>query len=151
MVACGETPERADALVGPTTGARLMVMTARELEELRRAMQARARDILLRSHVYVETQRANLGVRTDLEDIGEPALRDEALATWSDPEERDRQVLVAIREAFDRMRDGTYGACIDRGDPIGIERLRSLPRAPRCAEDRERAEAALGRDVSPTL
>ena len=126
-------------------------MKASELEELRRAMDTRAKEILIQSRIEVKEAQAAPEVRTDVNDVGDASLRDEELATRADLDERDRQVLVAIREALARMEEGTYGTCVDCGDAIDLARLRAIPWTPRCTEDQERAERAWGRDPSPTL
>jgi RNA polymerase-binding protein DksA len=129
-------------------------MTPRDREELRRALQQRASAILARTHDKMAEAAEMPAVRTEVEDIGDESLRDAALATRADLDERDRTLLVLIREAFERMRDGSYGACVECGAEIPVARLRALPWAARCAEDQERVEneqRAAGRDPSPTL
>lgn len=41
--------------------------------------------------------------------------------------------LDEICAALSRIRDGSYGICIDCGDPIDLQRLAAMPEAPRCA------------------
>ena len=41
--------------------------------------------------------------------------------------------LDLIRAALRRIEDGTYGECIDCGDPIDLRRLAALPTAAYCA------------------
>lgn len=48
------------------------------------------------------------------------------------------QVLAALA----RLDAGTYGTCIDCGQPIGAARLEVRPEAARCIVDQEKAEAA---------
>jgi len=53
------------------------------------------------------------------------------------------QHLASLREverALDRMRQGTYGVCVDCGNPISYARLHAYPTAQRCREDQERFE-----------
>ncbi|RFA30517.1 hypothetical protein CAI21_05575 [Alkalilimnicola ehrlichii] len=51
----------------------------------------------------------------------------------------DRHVreLNGIEEALMRMRTGSYGYCVDTGDPIPYERLRVNPAAKRTIEAQE--------------
>lgn len=45
-----------------------------------------------------------------------------------------------IEAAFTRMRDGSYGVCIDCDEPITPERLRAYPTAKRCIACQQRHE-----------
>ena len=43
-----------------------------------------------------------------------------------------RQALAEIDSARARLRDGSYGRCVDCGCQLPIERLEVLPHVPRC-------------------
>lgn len=45
---------------------------------------------------------------------------------------RQRQALQEVEAALARIRDGSYGVCIDCGGEIGRARLKADPRATRC-------------------
>jgi len=45
---------------------------------------------------------------------------------------RDKEKLVAIEEALEKIREGTYGVCEDCGDEIGSGRLKAMPLAKLC-------------------
>lgn len=51
-----------------------------------------------------------------------------------------RQTVVQIDRALDRMDAGTYGLCINCGEPIPVERLEALPQALDCLDCRRKAE-----------
>ncbi len=56
--------------------------------------------------------------------------------------------------ALARITDGTYGACIDCGDEIGVKRLDATPTAKRCIRCQthyERQYQSGGRDTTPSL
>jgi len=62
----------------------------------------------------------------------------------------DRHVheLRDIEATFRRIKDATYGVCIDCGDEIGFDRLQAYPTAKRCIvcqEKHEREYAQAGR------
>jgi DnaK suppressor protein len=65
----------------------------------------------------------------------------------------DRHVeeVQAIDAAKARMRDGTYGYCVDCGTEIGYERLLAYPTAERCIQDQERVEKTYVHENTPTL
>ncbi len=60
---------------------------------------------------------------------------------------RDQEELHAIQQAQERMADGSYGSCIDCGQPIPFERLKAQPSASRCIVCQTRFEQ--GRDTTP--
>lgn len=45
--------------------------------------------------------------------------------------ETERNLLVAIKAALLRLRQGTYGRCVDCGQPLPEKRLKALPWAAR--------------------
>jgi len=47
-----------------------------------------------------------------------------------------------VQAALARIEDGSYGTCVDCGQPIPPARLEVRPEAARCVEDQERFEAA---------
>ena len=48
--------------------------------------------------------------------------------------------LSLVGDALARMRDGTYGMCVDCGQRIAPERLEALPEAARCIDCQRRAD-----------
>jgi RNA polymerase-binding protein DksA len=65
--------------------------------------------------------------------------------------DRHAEELQAIGRARERIRDGSYGYCIDCGGEIGFERLRAYPTAERCILDQERVERTYAHENKPTL
>ena len=53
---------------------------------------------------------------------------------------RSRKLLAKIESALQRMKDGTYGFCVETGEPIGIKRLIARPVATLCIEAQEKHE-----------
>jgi len=53
---------------------------------------------------------------------------------------RDAAEVRDINAAQARIAAGTYGTCIDCGQPIGTKRLEAHPTAKRCIEDQQRRE-----------
>jgi len=49
--------------------------------------------------------------------------------------------LRQIDDAFDRLRQGSYGICVDCGQPIPDDRLRLVPDTPYCVKDAQREQA----------
>ena len=63
------------------------------------------------------------------------------IATWQEQSnialriaEREQKLLPKIQEALERIRLGSYGYCLESGEPIGIPRLLARPTAEYCAD-----------------
>lgn len=56
--------------------------------------------------------------------------------------ESEQVTLEQIREALERIRQGTYGACSECGQAILKTRLQALPYTPHCIECARRLEKA---------
>jgi RNA polymerase-binding protein DksA len=48
--------------------------------------------------------------------------------------ERNEQHLAQVEEAIRRLDEGTFGACVRCGKPIGPERLEAIPWASHCID-----------------
>ena len=53
---------------------------------------------------------------------------------------RDKEKLLAIEEALEKIREGTYWVCEDCGDEIGAARLKAIPLAKLCVTCQSRLE-----------
>jgi DnaK suppressor protein len=54
--------------------------------------------------------------------------------------DRQRKLIAKIEEALYRIQDGSYGYCIDTGEPISLKRLEARPVVERSLEAQERHE-----------
>ena len=55
--------------------------------------------------------------------------------------DRERKLIAKIREALERIADGTYGVCEDCGEDISIKRLKARPVTTQCIECKKEEEA----------
>ena len=55
--------------------------------------------------------------------------------------DRERKLIMKIREAMQRIEDDTFGSCEACGDDIGIDRLRARPVTTLCIECKRKQEA----------
>lgn len=55
--------------------------------------------------------------------------------------------LALVRLALERLREGSFGECLNCGNPIGEKRLEALPWTPYCIECQEKVENGEIEDV----
>ncbi len=64
--------------------------------------------------------------------------------------DRERKLILKIKEALGRIEDGTFGVCEECGEEISEERLKARPVTTLCiacktkAEEEEKKKASLG-------
>jgi DnaK suppressor protein len=76
----------------------------------------------------------------DLADKAASAYSKELNFSLSDAE---RNLLMAIEEAFTRIKDGSYGVCTNCGTEIGEKRLQAVPWTSFCIDCQELQEKGL--------
>ena len=83
-----------------------------------------------------------------LPDDGIQDLADKAASAYSKElnfslSDGERNLLMAIEEAFNRMRDGQYGTCTNCNNVIGEKRLTAVPWTAFCIDCQELQEKGL--------
>jgi DnaK suppressor protein len=118
-------------------------MDARDLARFRTRLQRRRRELVTRQHF---TERGVQEIREGLTDpeYEEAAQADHVEYTLGQLSDSQRRELIMVDAALDRIDAGSFGECIECGNPISIERLEALPYALRCTECALRDEARLG-------
>jgi DnaK suppressor protein len=76
----------------------------------------------------------------DLADKAASAYSKELNFSLSDGE---RNLLMLIEEAFNRMKEGNYGTCTNCGNVIGEKRLAAVPWTPFCIDCQELQEKGM--------
>ncbi len=78
-----------------------------------------------------------------VEDVADAATtdenEDEALAAGT----IEWETLKLVREALQRIENGTYGICVDCGRPIERARLEAVPWTPYCLVDQEKHDVPI--------
>ena len=79
-------------------------------------------------------------------DEPEPDICDLCVQSYSKEQlyslcERDREALVRVEEALDKIKRKTYGICEECEEPIGEKRLEALPWVRLCISCQSRKEA----------
>lgn len=120
-------------------------LTQEQIEALQRALQVQ-RLRLLRE--IAEHQHGKARVDALIDEFRETGQDWDLAPVFRDIEhaevERDRGELAAVQTALRRMAEGTFGACIDCGEPIPVARLTAQPEAARCIACQTRFEARGG-------
>jgi len=75
-------------------------------------------------------------------DVADASVADLAVSEEFAEVEQNADVLQQVREALDRVADGTFGACVVDGGPIEESRLEAVPWTPYCAKHAQSREGA---------
>lgn len=112
---------------------------------MEKEQQALFKDFLLKrlDELYEEAGRTVSGMTESEETFPDPTDR----ATLESDRnfmlrirDRERKLITKIREALQRIEDGTFGLCESCGDEIGVERLQARPVTTLCIECKRRQE-----------
>ncbi len=117
----------------------------KQLEERRKMLRAE-----LTAKLNEQDNPALLGLRNRMEETDDWAVADLETALDVAEVSRDAGELREVEGALARMQDGTYGECVECGQPIPYGRLAAQPSAPRCIACQERLESSQRRGP-PTL
>src|SRR6187200_3102828 len=74
-------------------------------------------------------------------DIGDESVADELKDEQLTGAETDSTTLDLIRDAWNRIEAGTFGACLVDGEQIEEKRLKAMPWTPYCLKHQEQLEA----------
>lgn len=118
-----------------------------ELDTRRRALLEDVRDTLenTQNQQYVEI------IGRAPADAGDASVSDELADLNLTMLDRHVSELRAIEQAEQRMKDGTYGECIDCGGEIGYDRLMAQPTAVRCVLCQDQYEKTHVSQSTPSL
>ncbi|MFO1312671.1 MAG: TraR/DksA C4-type zinc finger protein [Burkholderiales bacterium] len=117
----------------------------KQLQERKRMLRAE-----LAAKLNAQDNPALLGLRNRMEETDDWAVADLETALDVAEVSRDAGELREVEAAFARMKDGTYGECVDCGVHIPYARLHANPSAARCIACQEKVEASQRRGP-PTL
>jgi DnaK suppressor protein len=109
----------------------------------------RQRQEKLRTEVKAQMQGSGdervVGLRNRLDETDDWAVADSLAELDIAGLRHALRELMDVDAALARMRNGTYGECVDCGEPIAPARLAAYPTATRCIECQEGFEARPGR------
>jgi DnaK suppressor protein len=130
-----------------------MALTPKQSEELRKRVEKRRAELI--AELREDAARARDEPYSEHAGIA-PDTGDESVATlMADLEQadlsRDLDELRAMDAAWQRIKDGSYGVCVDCGSDVGYERLKANPAASRDVRCQERHEKTYGGNPKPSL
>jgi DnaK suppressor protein len=112
-------------------------MNERQKEYFRRKLMAWRASILAESK---ETLTALQNESENHPDIADRASSETDRAIELRARDRQRKLIAKIEAALTRIDDGSYGFCVETGDPISLRRLDARPIATLSVEAQERHE-----------
>jgi DnaK suppressor protein len=127
-------------------------LSSAERGTLAKALEARRKTLRseLQAKLNAQDNPALLGLRNRMEETDDWAVADLETALDVAEVSRDAGELRDVEAAIARMAEGTYGDCVDCGNPIPHARLAANPSAARCIACQEKVEAK-DRRGPPTL
>jgi len=118
------------------------IETQTHLTSLRDLLTYRLHD--LESEVHAEELARRPSAERDVTDQKDEAARHMEDGVLEAQERRDVDELLLVRAALARLDAGTYGDCVQCGEPIALQRLLVEPAALRCATCQSALERAGG-------
>jgi DnaK suppressor protein len=112
-------------------------MSKDQLEHFRRILSNWKQDLMLevdRTVSHMKDEAANFP------DPNDRATQEEEFSLELRTRDRERKLIRKIDEALGRIEDGSYGYCLETGEPIGVKRLEARPVATLSLEAQERRE-----------
>jgi len=112
-------------------------MSKEQLEHFRRILSAWKQDLMQevdRTMLHMKDEAANFP------DPNDRATQESEFSLELRTRDRERKLIRKIDEALKRIEDGSYGYCLETGEPIGVKRLEARPVATLSVEAQERRE-----------
>jgi DnaK suppressor protein len=112
-------------------------MSTEQLNHFRTILSSWKRDLMMevdRTMTHMKDEAANPP------DPNDRATLESEFALELRTRDRERKLIRKIDEALKRIEDGSYGYCLETGEPIGVKRLEARPVATLCIEAQERRE-----------
>jgi DnaK suppressor protein len=113
-------------------------MDAKDIAYFRELLERMLQDILKKGEETIEDMTDTVEVYAD------PADRATVESDRSFTlrlRDRERRLIKKIQEAIERIDDGSYGACEECGEDIGVPRLKARPVTTLCIKCKSKEEA----------
>lgn len=123
-----------------------MTLTVDQLDQYKQALTTERARIL--SNIEALSDELGTSISDDTEENGlETHMGDVATTTFLRERnlsigEHEAHLVQEIDGALERIRQGSFGLCVDCGNPISQDRLEALPWAARCIDDQNKQQDA---------
>lgn len=112
--------------------------SAEDIEILRKDLEVKRQQLMeLYAHDVKSGQESSDDSADDSVDRANNSFNRELMFSLSDTE---RRTLIMVEEAFDRIKDGGFGNCVNCEEAIGLARLKAIPWARFCIDCQETEE-----------
>ncbi len=109
-----------------------MTIKGIDLEKQKKRLLDMRNEIL--SDVHNNSNFSNEMGRDGVQDIGDESANTYHRQILLSLNDSQRAILMDIDDALDRIKDGTYGICIECGEEISPKRLEVRPQAKYCID-----------------
>jgi len=112
-------------------------MSKQQLEHFRTILSSWKQDLMQevdRTMLHMKDEAANFP------DPNDRATQESEFSLELRTRDRERKLIRKIDEALKRIESGSYGFCLETGEPIGVKRLEARPVATLSVEAQERRE-----------
>ena len=117
--------------------AKVQAVTAKDLKQIKALLQSKINELMAEAGKTVIDMA---GQEEKLPDLNDRASQESELNLEIRMRERERKLIVKMRETIERIDAGDYGICEECGEPIGVKRLMARPVTTYCIECKTREE-----------
>jgi DnaK suppressor protein len=116
-------------------------MEKKRLEQFKKRLEMRQQE--LRRLVSRNVQDGRAADEQAAQDIADKAANSYTKEFLFHQSNNDRQLLQLVEEALSRIREGSYGECVNCGNELNAKRLEAVPWTRYCIACQEKVEQGL--------
>lgn len=116
---------------GGMSVAKVQAVTAQDLKQIRALLQSKINELMVEAGKTVNDMA---GQEEKLPDFNDRASQESELNLEIRMRERERKLILKMKDAIERIDAGEYGTCEECGEPIGVKRLLARPVTTLCIE-----------------
>jgi len=125
-------------VAGRSTGYR---MDKKRLDQFKKRLETRQHE--LRRLVVRNVQDGRAADEQAAQDVADKAANSYTKEFLFHQSNNDRQLLQLVEEALNRIREGSYGECVNCGSELNAKRLEAVPWTRYCINCQEKVEQGL--------
>jgi len=131
----------------------MAAFTADEAAQLKQSLEKRRQLLLeeIRDELARSGEQHYVDLAGRVTDLGDASVADMLADLGAAMVDRQVIEVRTIEAALNRLASGDYGACVDCGADIPVERLRAYPTAARCISCQSIHELTYAHEGRPTL